>query len=474
MNKLYIFAIGGSGSRVLKSLTMLLAAGVKMDYEIIPMIVDPDNSNGDMIRTVNAMRIYQSIHAKLEFNNDVKNTFFSTTLSSLNGDENFQLPLIGTSGITFEKYMHLSTMPTENQAVLRMLFSNKNLSSDMNVGFKGNPNIGSVVLNQFTESSDFSSFATNFVSGDRVFIISSIFGGTGASGFPLLLKSIRTNNNSALAKAPIGAVSLLPYFNLKDNSESSITADSFVTKAKAALNYYEKNVTGNGTLDDMYYLGDDYSSSGYDNCDGGDMQQNNAHIIEMLAATAIIDFSRKDFVGNKPTDFHEFALSRDTNGKVIFPDFGNWAISLLRMPMTQMAMMNSYLNNRDINHRASQTWAKDRNGFLGKSFFTSQDYSSYASFKVMFEEWLREMADNSIGFKPFFDDDEIDDVLGKVVGYQPNYGSLSFFSKRSYDLMDVTMTKMLQDVQKNASPYQTFMELFFIMTENLCKKKLNF
>ena len=44
-------------------------------------------------------------------------------------------------------------------------------------------------------------------------------------------------------------------------------------KAKAALNYYEKNVTGNNTLDDMYYLGDDFSAAGYDNCDGGGNQQ---------------------------------------------------------------------------------------------------------------------------------------------------------------------------------------------------------
>ena len=37
--KLYLFAIGGTGSRVLKSLTMLLASGIKVNTEkIIPMI----------------------------------------------------------------------------------------------------------------------------------------------------------------------------------------------------------------------------------------------------------------------------------------------------------------------------------------------------------------------------------------------------------------------------------------------------
>lgn len=43
----------------------------------------------------------------------------------------------------------------------------------------------------------------------------------------------------------------------------------------------------------MYYLGDDFSAAGYDNCDGGGNQQNNAHLVEMLAALSIIDFAGK-------------------------------------------------------------------------------------------------------------------------------------------------------------------------------------
>ena len=49
---LYIFAIGGSGSRVLRSLTMLLASGIETNNNIIPIIIDPDTSNGDLDRTI--------------------------------------------------------------------------------------------------------------------------------------------------------------------------------------------------------------------------------------------------------------------------------------------------------------------------------------------------------------------------------------------------------------------------------------
>jgi hypothetical protein len=39
--KLYIFAIGGTGSRVLKALTMLFASGVKIgsDFETVSLMI---------------------------------------------------------------------------------------------------------------------------------------------------------------------------------------------------------------------------------------------------------------------------------------------------------------------------------------------------------------------------------------------------------------------------------------------------
>ena len=471
MGKLYVFAIGGSGSRVLRSLTMLMANGVECNSEIVPMIIDPDFSNGDLVRTVDLMRLYSQIHSNLIFSNNTNNKFFSTELSTF-GNEDFLLPLVGTSGITFENYIELNTMSYENQAFMKMLFSNSNLSSDMNVGFKGNPNIGSVVLNQFTESVTFKNFETDFVQGDSIFIISSIFGGTGASGFPLLLKNMRCSNNTALRDAPIGAVTLLPYFNLRTDEKSSIKADSFVTKAKAALNYYEKNVTGNNTLNDMYYLGDDLLSEGYDNCDGGGSQQNKAHIVELLAALAIIDFSSKEFELPIKTNFHEFGLNSDAAKTVTFNDFGLNTQELLIRTMAQFSFMISYLNNRDKEHRISQKWAKDRNNLLGDSFYSSHFFKLLLLFKNAYEEWIDELKENHIGFKPFLDDDKLSDVLEKIDGFKPKYGVLPFFTKKGHDLMDERMGKNLSKIQHNTGASQTFMELFYITTKELCEEKL--
>ena len=57
MAKLYVFGIGGTGSRTLRALTMLLASGVECKFDtVVPVIIDPDTSAADMSRTVDAMR----------------------------------------------------------------------------------------------------------------------------------------------------------------------------------------------------------------------------------------------------------------------------------------------------------------------------------------------------------------------------------------------------------------------------------
>lgn len=473
---LYIFAIGGSGSRVLRSLTMLLAAGVQTDSNIIPIIIDPDASNGDLDRTVLGLRQYEELRGELSFNNTFESKFFSTVITSLNNDGNYLLPLVGTAGINYDRYLGLNGMSQENQALAKMLFSNKNLSSTMDVGFKGNPNIGSIVLNQFTQSADFKNFEANFVTGDKVFIISSIFGGTGASGFPLILKTLRTSNNTALASAPIGAVSLLPYFNLKTDDNSSIQADSFITKAKAALHYYEKNVTGNGTLNDMYYLGDEFSSQGYDNCDGGNDQSNDAHFIELLGALAILDFDAKQFTDiSISTSFHEFGLNTTPTGSIIFSDLGNRTNAIIKKPLSMMAIMNSYLNNRDVNHRVDQKWAKDRGSLLGSSFFKSTFFSNYDRFKAMFEEWIDELERNEISFAPFYKDTDVrnSDGLEKVQDSKPTYPGINPFRKKGYDLVDELLGQNLSSIPANTSAPVTFMEVFHKTLSNICKKNLN-
>jgi hypothetical protein len=192
---LYVFGIGGTGARVIKALTMLMASGVSIPNTntVVPILIDPDNSNGDLTRTLELLRLYRSLRLHTEQD---ANKFFGSEICSL-GDEDtvttneYHFSLNSGPNQPFKDMIGLGTMSNASQAMTRMLFSEQNLDADMEVGFKGNPNIGSVALNRFKDSETFKAFARSFNQGDRIVVIGSIFGGTGAAGLPLLVKNLR-------------------------------------------------------------------------------------------------------------------------------------------------------------------------------------------------------------------------------------------------------------------------------------------
>ena len=63
--KLFIFSIGGSGSRVVRSLSMLLASGVshfKAGDQVFPIMIDYDVENGDTDRAFKCIDTYNHLH----------------------------------------------------------------------------------------------------------------------------------------------------------------------------------------------------------------------------------------------------------------------------------------------------------------------------------------------------------------------------------------------------------------------------
>ena len=104
MAKLYVFGIGGTGTRVLRSFTMMMAAGVNMETdEIVPIIIDPDASNADLTRTVALMNIYRTIHSSLSFTQKNESTFFRKELSQIL--VNYTLRINDTDDKTFLQFI---------------------------------------------------------------------------------------------------------------------------------------------------------------------------------------------------------------------------------------------------------------------------------------------------------------------------------------------------------------------------------
>lgn len=465
--KTYVFGIGGTGSRVIRSLTLLLASGVECNSTIVPIIIDPDINNGDLTRTVSLLQKYKALRDELNFNNNSRNKFFGTEIYEAS---NYRLPIKDSQNITFRQFMDVSNMTTESKAMMQMLYSEKNLESDMVVGFKGNPNIGSVVLNQFAETPEFKEIANTFSQGDRIFIISSIFGGTGASGFPLLLKTLRSNqsiaNHALINDAEIGAVTVLPYFKVAQDDNSSIESSTFVSKTKAALAYYEKNIGRD--INTLYYIGDTSASQqSYQNNEGGDMQRNNAHIIEMLSALAVVDFANSANNAGGPR-YKEFGLDSDNVQQVIFSDFAPKTTALIKKPMTQMMLFTHYMKEVSVENFLKQQWSQDYG--LKKTFFEDVFIGNLHQVQDEYVNWLKEMEDNQVSFAPFaWNTKKLFDIVNGVTPKKP---FLSMWKKDNYELFDYTLDKkhVSNNSEKNE---QKFIELFYQTTETLVQDKLS-
>lgn len=472
--KTYLFAIGGTGARVIKSLTMLLSAGVEINTdEIVPIFIDPDAAAANLTETERLLDDYSYINKHFSFTSGTKNRFFKTRITKLTAG--FRLELANTQDERFRQYMGFDALDVPNKALAYMLFSEANLESDMGVGFKGNPNIGSVVLNQFSQTDAFTKLANEFQQGDRIFIISSIFGGTGASGFPLLLKNLRgidpkNPNADAIRNAPIGAISVLPYFNIEQVPDAEIDSSTFISKTRAALEYYAANITGNQSLNAMYYLGDTPTTM-YSYSAGGAMQKNKAHLMELIAALAVIDFCALDADRLETEDgkaslpvYKEFGVKEDK--ALNFSSFYDETRDLLQKPLAQFTLWCKYLNEQ-LPDSKNQAWAKGKRPF-DASFFRSAFFQRLSSIKDAYLQWLSEMKENHRTFAPFHLEETKNDVFGLIDGVVPRkIVSL----KSNYALFDDRLNAIEPKIGNNLDESERFVELFYQATEKLVTKK---
>lgn len=423
--KLYVFGIGGTGSRVIKAMAMLFAAGchLKNDFDtVVPIIIDPDIANGDLNRTKHILGNYQEIRNQVHQPDDfflqkVKTIQELADNNSVINPEYFQFKLDEVDINTFNQYIGFDSLQRDAQneaddkSFLKLLYSDQNISSDLKVGFKGNPNIGSVVLNQFTHSDHFRRFAETFNQGDAVFIVNSIFGGTGAAGFPLLLKNLRGNadlpNSALISQALIGGVTFLPYFSLDKQDE--VKSQSFAEKAKIAISYYNRTIIHKNQVNTLYFIGNEGSSNILKYAVGGESQKNKAHFLEMAGAMAIFDFCENVGEQANPTTIKEFGIERDSRA-ISFNDLNIDHSKLIGIPLSKYYLFTQYLEKGLPKALNVSRWTKSniklvkrsRNSILDERYFASKEYSNQIeSFNRYFVEWITEMDNNEPAFSPF-------------------------------------------------------------------------
>lgn len=247
---------------------------------------------------------------------------------------------------------------------------------------------------------------------------------------------------------------------MKSDEESEIDSSTFISKTKSALAYYEKNIYQNGFINALYYLADDMANT-YANHEGGSAQRNNAHLIEFLAATAIVDFCAKQYA--IPTN-KELGLKDLADGVVTFSSFYSQQRNLLFAPLTMFTMVANLITNKMTYYSSSQFNANYENF---KDFYNGTFMADLQSIAQKYLEWLQEMKDNkrslslfnvNTGDKPF---DVVTDIKPKKIRS----------IKSNYDLVTARLNSAVKKC-KSKQDEDKFLEMLYLGFSRLVKEKL--
>lgn len=306
------FAIGGSGARSLEPMLHLCALGLG-PRRLKVVIIDPDQSNAAVTRSRQLMDLYRQTREALLAGKSPEDGYFRTEVTDAVGTTPVWSPIADDEHLDnsmFRARIDRSLM-TGNAAplgeVFDLLFSNRQATMDMTLGFRGVPSIGTVFMNRLRDQGFFAQLLTDAqTDADSTFFsVGSVFGGTGAAGLPvvgrLLVNGITKvpgrNDVRGVPKRRVGAALLMPYFTLpapatREAPDGGIRPEAalFAQNAAAAMPSYTDGQAGYGSY---YVLGDSEPREQERNEVGGEKQANPSHYVELYAALAALDFASR-------------------------------------------------------------------------------------------------------------------------------------------------------------------------------------
>lgn len=481
----YIFAIGGSGARVLRSLTMLLASGCKgtaANNEIIANIIDYDSTNGDTSRIKKVMETYHYLHNNAYLNGDTDTEqFFCNPLLMLRDkcdaaqrallyvNAKFDLHLsTATTHQTFANYIGYNGLGVgagnnETRQLLESLYDTSSekipgttcdnpkaeLNMNLHKGFKGCPNLGCIVTKHLESSSELNLAVNSLIQAtDNIVIIGSLFGGTGASGIPMLLDLFDRNENTRTANKAV--VALLPYFHVAppdDNNKSAVNSNTFIAKTKAAISAYNKGLYD---LAKCFYFVGDNPQNVFANVDGDAGQKNDAHYVELASAMCILDF-----IENTGEGGFEVGLKNREDSKVDYNSFyQDETIIPYIHPMARFKLFSTFCKNYLLAGKSDKNdiWLNGlaQRGCQAIGDTGCQNYrKKIKEFIDDFDKWVNELS-NPESHRPLI-------LFGNTNDYKDvwNYKKLFIpggFLRHSWELKDTDFTKPLTDQYNNDNP----------------------
>ncbi|MEP6947991.1 MAG: hypothetical protein ABI863_01890 [Ginsengibacter sp.] len=347
MPKNFLIGIGGSGARIAESALFISASGFG-PQKLFLFLIDPDKGNGNLGRTTKLISKY--LDCRKNYIPDTQNyvpyisdtkikgekiNLFSTDLQVPPNEKDRVWGIFNKTKMTLSEWIGYDGLNNEKQKdeqdLMSILFSKEELTTTLDEGFRGHPSIGSVVMTELPENEYpfkllWDELTDNTPFDVRTFLVGSVFGGTGAAGFPTLghRNTLKLNPKAALSIDPVdeeksiskillGGALILPYFKVVKTDKSAgmhVTSNDFPIATKAALEFYDTKE--NLGFDDVYFIGDPLSQSVGNFSVGSNSQENKPHYIEVVSTLAAFDFFDQPPLLKKDPKTIYFIAKRDS------------------------------------------------------------------------------------------------------------------------------------------------------------------
>ncbi len=320
-DKLFVIGIGGTGMRCLEAFVHSCAIGMYDNSEINILALDTDLENGNYNRLKELVEDgYLKIKGYNKPHYALSNTFFSAKINFYKFTPDYSDV---SNSSNFERLSRYPYSDKEEKDLANLLLRENIRTFDLKHGYRAQTHLGSMLMyHAITEEvkqnpqGSLSKYINAIFDATeagtaKIFVLGSVFGGTGASSIPVIPEAFNHAINTispgkSLNKAYFGANLLSSYFNFPppdeaQRQEQKVVASSknFALNSQVAMMFYNEDKTVKTTYQKFYMMGtptNDYETAQdkKDTITGGARQKNDAHYIELLAAFATYDFFNTD------------------------------------------------------------------------------------------------------------------------------------------------------------------------------------
>ena len=304
MTSNFLLGIGGTGAKCVEAFVRLSFCGLGPEAAWVGLL-DQDRANGNAARAMGVLADASELRAAFRAGgaNDLGPCPLLRTA--------IEKPKAGwawapeeRSSASLATSIGFGGLPPAEAALAEILFSEEERRLHLDEGFRQRPALGAALtLQGVTPESDvwrdLLGALQSAGQGEevRVLLVASVFGGTGAAGFPTVARLLRKaiEERGLGGRVRLGGVLMLPYFAFPappPGMGPAIRPDSslFLMQARGALEHYAGLFRAETVFDSLYLLGSDPLIQLGAYSDGGSLQANPPLLPELVAALAALDF----------------------------------------------------------------------------------------------------------------------------------------------------------------------------------------